>query len=489
MDSSNTSGTNPLQENELEKGKDSIPNSSSDFNGEINPEDQSDFVSGYQLVMLVFAISMAGFLYALDVNIIVTIAFFIFVFIFEVGSLICAVAPTSTTLVTGRAIAGIGGSGLFSGGLTIIGASLPAAKRAQTIAFIFVFSLTGSIVAPLIGGAGGVLTENVSWRWCFYINLPLGAVALIMIAFIRIPDRREQLEKKPTLLESVNRLDPIGFTLFSPACVMVLLALQWGGSKYAWNSSTIIGLFVGSARRGSTAMIPCSLLTQRVVYSSCLVAFSQYGSLLIFSYYLPVWFQTILGVNSLTSGAYFMATAGPLILATFASGILGKKIGTPTLYALIGNAIAMIGAGLMTTFKPTSSTGVWVGYQILAGIGRGTLDQSKMAVGTSLVVFCQFFGGALVLALTETDFSSSLRSALREHAPGIDPAVIFATGATGIRKAVTSDQLVGVLKAYNDAIVNAFIFACAASGLAFLAASGMGLKKREKYEPTAPGEA
>ena len=144
-------------------------------------------------------------------------------------------------------------------------------------------------------------------------------------------------------------------------------------------------------------------------------------------------------------------------------------MGTPTSHTLIGNAIAMIGAGLMTTFQPTSSTGVWVGYQTLAGLGRGllnqqpinivqeTLDQSKMAVGTSLVVFCQFFGGALVLALAEMDFSSSLRLAPRERAPGIDPAVIFTAGATGIRKAVTSGELVGVLKAYNEAIVNTFV--------------------------------
>lgn len=147
----------------------------------------------------------------------------------------------------------------------------------------------------------------------------------------------------------------------------------------------------------------------------------------------------------------------------------GKKIGTPTIYTLLGNGIAMIGAGLMTTFKPSSSTGVWVGYQILAGLGRGlvnqqpinavqhTLDQSKMAVGTSLVVFSQFFGGALILALAETDFSSSLRSALKEYAPSVDPALIFDVGATGVRKAVTSEQLPGVLMAYNQAVRNTFV--------------------------------
>ncbi len=378
----------------------------------------------------------------------------------------------------------------------------------------------GSIVAPIIGG---VLTEKASWRWCkssfefylnlmfnsiqksthtiigFYINLPAGAVTLVILAFIRIPDNRPKTEKNPTLFEIINRLDPVGFILFAPTCIMVLLALQWGGSTYAWNSSTIIGLFVGSAvslplflfwesRRGDTAMVPLSILRQRIVYSSCLAIMFQYGSFPIFNYYLPVWFQTILGVSPILSGAYFMATAGPLIAATVVTGVLGvylffvlhfivppslrgysllicilpftaSKLGSPALFTIIGNGIATIGCGLLTTFTPSSSTGVWIGYQVLAGVGRGmtlqqpinavqhTLDSSKMAVGTSMVVLSQFFGGALFLALAQTDFSSSLRSALTQYAPGVDATLISQVGAAGVRGAVKSAQLPGVVMA------------------------------------------
>ncbi len=372
-------------------------------------------------------------------------------------------------------------------------------------------------MAPIIGG---LLTEKASWRWCksilcparliplkadtirlilgFYINLPFGAITLIIISLIRIPERREKIDTNPTLYESINRLDIVGFLLFAPACVMILLALQWGGSTYAWNSSQTIGLFVGfvaclaafffwEKRRGDTAMIPLAILAKKVVYSSCIVSITQYGSLQVFSYYLPVWFQTILGVNPILSGAYFIATAGPFIASNIITGIIGGycsfpivqyvsltsgdigKTGSPAIYTMVGNSLATIGGGLMSTFTPSTHTGVWVGYQVLAGAGRGMtlqrpvnavqhiLDPSQMSVGTSMVLFCQFFGGALALALAETDFSASLRSSLKTYAPGVNATLIFDVGASGVRDVVSSEELPGVLRAYNHSIMNTFV--------------------------------
>lgn len=116
---------------------------------------------------------------------------------------------------------------------------------------------------------------------------------------------------------------------------MLLLSLQWGGSTYAWSSSTIIGLFVGSgvtlivfcvweSLRGDSAMVPPSVLSKRVVYASCIVNISQFASLQIFAYYLPVWFQTVLGASPIMSGVYFLATAGPLIGASILTATIGK---------------------------------------------------------------------------------------------------------------------------------------------------------------------
>jgi hypothetical protein len=136
---------------------------------------------------------------------------------------------------------------------------------------------------------------------------------------------------------------------------------------------------------------------------------------------------------------------------------------------MLGNGLAAIGGGLMSTFTLSTHTGVWVGYQIIAGFGRGmTLQQpvnavqqklpaSLMSVGTSMVVFSQFFGSACGLALAETDFSSSLGSALPKYAPGVNVSLISQVGAVGVRGAVSSDQLPGVLEAYNEAVKNTFV--------------------------------
>lgn len=148
---------------------------------------------------------------------------------------------------------------------------------------------------------------------------------------------------------------------------------------------------------------------------------------------------------------------------------LAGKIGNTTIYCLIGNSLAAIGAGLMTLFTPFSSTGVWVGYQILAGVGRGitlqqpilavqqTLEPSKISIGAAMVVFCQFFGGALFPAIAETDLSSSLKSILPQDAPGVNATLIFNAGATGLRSIVSINQLPEVLSAYNKAIINTFV--------------------------------
>ncbi|TVY20793.1 Efflux pump mlcE [Lachnellula arida] len=504
VNNSQTDVASSMYANDLnEEKKDNIPGSSNDSIGEIAAT-QPEVLTGYQLYLLMFSISLAGFIYSLDVTIIVTVTVFIFIIIFEIGSLICGIAPSSIVLVIGRAVAGIGGAGIFSGGLTIVAKSTAKEQRGRLVALIYIFSMVGSIISPIIGGA---LTERASWRWCFYINLPAGGVTLAVLAFVRIPENRERTqEKKLTFGEKINRLDPIGFTLFAPTCVMLLIALQWGGSTHPWNSSTIIGLFIGSGacllvflfwenRRGDTAMIPLSMLRQHVFYSSCLVTAAQYGSLSLFAYYLPVWFQTILGVDPILSGVYFMATAATIIVTMFATGVIAAKLGTPAIFSILGNGISAIGGGLMSTFTPSSHTAAWAGFQVLAGLGRGmtlqqpinavqqTLEPANMAVGTSIVVFCQFFGGALILAVAEVDFSISLRSALKRYAPGVDANLIFDVGAAGVRDAVTREQLPGVLRAYNQAVVNVFYLGCAASGLAFLAAWGMGLGRTKKSKP------
>jgi hypothetical protein len=170
----------------------------------------------------------------------------------------------------------------------------------------------------------------------FYINLPIGGFAALLLFVIHIPDRliKDGNEKK-TAKSVLAQLDLVGFSLFAPFTVMMLMALQWGGQKYPWSSPMIIGLFCGGAGAllafiaweyhvGDKAMIPFSVIRKRVVWSSCLVMALFFGALLVFSYYLPIYFQTVKGVSPTLSGVYILPSVLSQIITATLSGVLGK---------------------------------------------------------------------------------------------------------------------------------------------------------------------
>jgi Fungal trichothecene efflux pump (TRI12) len=180
---------------------------------------------------------------------------------------------------------------------------------------------------------------------------------------------------------------------------MLLMALEWGGTEYPWNSATIIGLFCGAGgtlilfvaweyRTGDTAMIPLSMVRKRIVWCSCLVIGCFFGSLLVFSYYLPIYFQAVKGVSPSRSGVYVLPGILSQMLMAITSGFLGKcrassrkfqeltrrlvgKLGYYLPWSLLSAIVVAIASGLISTFKPNTTTAVWVGYQFLAGVGRG----------------------------------------------------------------------------------------------------------------------
>ncbi|KAF2239018.1 MFS multidrug transporter-like protein [Viridothelium virens] len=424
------------------------------------------------------------------------------VFIFELGSLICATAVSSGMFIGGRAIAGSGAAGIFNGAFTIIAAAAPMEKRPMLSGIAGSTSACGQVIGPLIGGA---LTERVTWRWCFYLNLPIGASVMALVGIIFIPDSAQKRNSSLSALEMIKTIDVVGFFLFAPATALLLLAIQFGGVSHPWSSATVIGLFVGSGVsfllwlvwdqwRGDKAMIPWTLFQNRIVSFSCATGFLQWGGLLVLTYYLPIYFQAVKGAAPLLSGVMILPTMLSQVASSLISGWAVSKQGYYLPWALFGSALTGLGAGLMSTFSPHTSTGKWIGYQILAGIGRGMaiqmpviavqncLPKPRIPVGTGLVNFAQYFGGTLFVAFGQTTFANRLGPAVAALAPGVDAEPIIEGGATGLRQLVSPQQLGGVLAAYSRALDQTFYLAAGSGAMAFFTALGMGWKsvKKEK---------
>nr|AAD34558.1 unknown [Aspergillus terreus] len=444
---------------------------------------------------------LAGKLYTL---LTLKYTFLAFLGLFEIGSVLCGTARSSTMLIVGRAVAGMGGSGLTNGAITILSAAAPKQQQPLLIGIMMGLSQIAIVCGPLLGGA---FTQHASWRWCFYINLPIGAFATFLLLVIQIPNRLPSTSDSTTdgtnpkrrgARDVLTQLDFLGFVLFAGFAIMISLALEWGGSDYAWNSSVIIGLFCAAGVSlvlfgcwerhvgGAVAMIPISVASRRQVWCSCFFLGFFSGALLIFSYYLPIYFQAVKNVSPTMSGVYMLPGIGGQIVMAIVTGAIIGKTGYYVPWALASGILVSISAGLVSTFQPETSIAAWVMYQFLGGVGRGcgmqtpvvaiqnALPPQTSPIGISLAMFGQTFGGSLFLTLTELVFSNGLDSGLRQYAPTLNAQEVTAAGATGFRQVVPAPLISRVLLAYSKGVDHAFYVAVGASGATFIFAWGMG---------------
>ncbi|KAJ5084609.1 hypothetical protein NUU61_009188 [Penicillium alfredii] len=524
------------------------PKENAEVQSEAVKDKEREYITGTKLAMVIVAVTLVCFLVLLDTSIIVTAipsittqfhslqdlgwygssyqiasaalqpltgrvytnfktkwTFLTFFFIFELGSLLCGLANSSKMLIIARAVAGLGSSGLMNGSITILTSSVPLHKSPPLIGVLMGFSQMGVLLGPLLGGA---FTEYSTWRWCFYINLPIGAVVAALLVFIHVPEQTAKPSGISTLTIIRHKLDLLGFALFAPAAIQLLLALEYGGKQYAWNSPTVIGLFCGAAatfivfllwehRQGDEAMIPLSMVSKRPVWSSCLMMWTIFAMMLSASYCLPIYFQSIKNETPMMSGVYLLPSILSQLALAVISGALIGKLGYYLPWGVACGVIAAIANGLISTWTPHTSPATLIGYQILLGAGRGagfqtpliaiqnTLPTTQISIAMSILMFSQNFSGAMFLTFTDVILDNGLKSLVPKYAPHANAQAIIAAGATGFRSVVAGRDLAGVLQAYSKSINHVFYMAAALGVCCLIFASGMGWKDVRMKKPAA----
>lgn len=290
------------------------------------------------------------------------------------------------------------------------------------------------------------------------------------------------------------QMDPFGMITLIGSVVCLLLALQWGGTRYPWNSGPIIALLVitgvvGLAfiavqiLGGPDATIPRHVITQRSIAGAAWFSFTSGGGFFLLIYFVPLWFQAIQGVSPVQSGLRNLA----MVLASVVSSIFGGATITVTGYytplVILSSVFQSVGAGLLTDFHPDIPRSQWIGYQVAYGLGAGLAMQTPMVVvqtvlapadipgGTALMMFLQTLGGALFVSVGSSVFTNGFFDRLRRALPDVLVQSSSDLGATEIRQLVPPELLPTVLSTYNNALTHSWIIAVVLACLSMIGAA------------------
>ncbi|MFH0522443.1 MDR family MFS transporter [Streptomyces sp. M41] len=409
--------------------------------------------------------------------------FQIAIVIFLVGSALCGMAQDMAQLIAFRAVQGVGGGGLMVLSMAIVGDIVPPRERGRYQGLFGAVFGASSVLGPLLGG---VFTEHLSWRWVFYINLPVGIVALAVIAAVlRIPHKAK-----------AHVIDYVGTFLIASVATCLVLVASLGGTTWGWGSAQIIGLallgvllavaFVAVERRAAEPVLPLKLFRVRTFTLSAIISFivgfAMFGAMT----YLPTFLQVVQGVSPTMSGVHMLPMVIGMLLSSTASGQIVSRTGRWKVFPLAGTAVTTLGLLLLHQLDLDSSTwemsvfffvfglGLGLVMQVLVLIVQNAVSYEDLGVATSGATFFRSIGASFGVAIFGTIFANRLDDELVEAFAGVRlPAGVTLDGLEADPRGIAelpSALQPGALQAYASSITDVFLYAAPVALLGFVLA-------------------
>jgi EmrB/QacA subfamily drug resistance transporter len=435
---------------------------------------QSWVVTSYLLASTVVTavVGKLGDLFGRKTIFIIAVSFFL------LGSVLCGIANSMSVLVASRALQGIGGGAIMVTATAVIGEVIPLRERGRYQGALgAVFGVT-TVIGPLLGG---FFTDQLSWRWAFWINVPV-ALVVIAVAVVAIPNLGRTA--RPII-------DYAGIVFVGLGAVGLTLATSWGGSTYPWGSPTIVALFVGSIvalalfvfveLRAAEPILPIRLFRDPVFTVCCVLSFVVGFAMLGALTFLPTFMQFVDGVSATVSGLHTLPMVAGLLTTSMTSGIIVGRTGRYKIFPVAGTAVMAIGFVLLSRMGPDTPTvlqslylvvlgaGIGMCMQVLILIVQNTVDFSDLGVATSGVTFFRTIGSSFGAAIFGSLFANFLQSrvgaALAQS--GAPPAAAQSPEAL---HRLPHETAAPVVHAYADALDQVFLFAAPVAVVGFILA-------------------